>query len=70
MTKNVLIVASNHGLWAEELQGPWDALEQAGNKLTLATYLGKKPTPSSRPAAFLSVTGWTSISRSEAVLNA
>ena len=43
MTKNVLIVASNHGLWAEELQGPWDALEQAGNKLTLATYLGKKP---------------------------
>lgn len=45
MSKNVLIVASNYGLWAEELQGPWDALNAAGNKLTLATYLGKKPLP-------------------------
>ena len=45
MSKKVLIVASNYGLWAEELQGPWDALTQAGHDVTLATYLGKKPLP-------------------------
>ena len=45
MSKKVLIVASNYGLWAEELQGPWDALNKAGHDLTLATYLGKKPLP-------------------------
>ncbi len=41
----VLIVASNYGVWAEELQGPWDALKGAGHELTLATYLGKTPLP-------------------------
>ena len=45
MTKNVLIIASNYGLWAEELQGPWDALVSAGHNVTLATYLGKRPLP-------------------------
>jgi putative intracellular protease/amidase len=45
MSKKVLIVASNYGLWAEELQGPWDALTGAGHDVTLATYLGKKPLP-------------------------
>ena len=45
MSKRILIVASNYGLWAEELQGPWDALTKAGHELTLATYLGKKPLP-------------------------
>jgi putative intracellular protease/amidase len=43
MGKKVLIVASNYGLWAEELQGPWDALKKAGHKLTLATYKGLPP---------------------------
>jgi len=41
----ILVVASNYGVWAEELQGPWDALKQAGHDLTLATYLGKTPLP-------------------------
>jgi putative intracellular protease/amidase len=41
----VLVVASNYGVWAEELQGPWDALKKAGHRLTLATYLGKTPLP-------------------------
>jgi putative intracellular protease/amidase len=41
----VLIVASNYGVWAEELQGPWDALKGAGHELTLATYLGLTPLP-------------------------
>ena len=45
MSKRILIVASNYGLWAEELQGCWDALTNAGHELTLATYLGKKPLP-------------------------
>src|SRR3712207_8907335 len=45
MSKNVLVIASNYGLWAEELQGPWDALTNAGHNLTLATYMGKKPLP-------------------------
>jgi putative intracellular protease/amidase len=41
----ILIIASNYGLWAEELQAPWDALKQAGHELTLATFLGKTPLP-------------------------
>jgi len=43
MGKRVVLVASNFGLWAEELQGPWDALKQAGHDLTLATYRGLPP---------------------------
>ena len=45
MSKKILFVASNYGLWAEELQAPWDTLKAAGHKLTLATYLGKTPLP-------------------------
>lgn len=45
MGKNVLVLASNYAFWAEELQAPWDALKKAGHKVTLATYLGKKPLP-------------------------
>lgn len=45
MSKKVLIVASNYGLWAEELQGPWDALRKAGHDVTLATYKGITPLP-------------------------
>ena len=43
--KKVVVLASNYGLWAEELQGPWDALKKAGHQLTLATRFGKKPLP-------------------------
>jgi putative intracellular protease/amidase len=43
--KCILVLASNYGLWAEELQAPWDALTGAGHALTLATRLGKKPLP-------------------------
>jgi putative intracellular protease/amidase len=43
MSKKVVILASNLGLWAEELQAPWDALKKAGFELTLATPQGKKP---------------------------
>lgn len=43
--KKVVVLASNYGLWAEELQGPWDALKKAGHQLTLATRWGKKPLP-------------------------
>jgi len=45
MGKKILIIASNLGLWGEELQGPWDALKKAGFDLTLATEQGKKPLP-------------------------
>lgn len=45
MTKKVVILASNYGLWAEELQGPWDALTDAGHAVTLATRFGKTPLP-------------------------
>ncbi len=45
MDKKVLVCATNYGVWAEELQAPWDALKQAGCAVTLATYLGKKPLP-------------------------
>jgi putative intracellular protease/amidase len=41
----ILVVASNYGVWAEELQAPWDAMKQAGHELTLATFKGKKPLP-------------------------
>lgn len=43
--KSVLIVASNYGVWGEELQAPWDACRKAGFKVTLATPQGKKPLP-------------------------
>lgn len=43
--KKVLVLATNYGFWSAELQGPWDALKNAGHSLTLATYLGKKPLP-------------------------
>jgi putative intracellular protease/amidase len=39
------MVASNLGLWAEELQAPWDALRAAGAELTLATHQGRTPLP-------------------------
>jgi putative intracellular protease/amidase len=45
MNKNVLMIASNYGLWAEELQAPWDALNKAGFDLTLATFKGLTPLP-------------------------
>jgi putative intracellular protease/amidase len=45
MGKKVLMIASNMGLWAEELQAPWDALKKAGHELTLATRTGKTPLP-------------------------
>ena len=45
VSKRVVVLASNYGVWAEELQAPWDALEQAGHEVTLATRLGKKPLP-------------------------
>jgi len=41
----ILVLASNYGLWAEELQAPWDILKAAGHDLTLATYLGQTPLP-------------------------
>ena len=43
--KKVLVIASNLGLWAEELQGPWDALTKAGHEITLATEKGITPLP-------------------------
>ncbi len=46
MGKKILVIASNYGLWAEELQAPWDALKAAGHQLTLATYKGITPLPS------------------------
>ena len=45
MSKKVLMLASNYGLWAEELQAPWDALRKAGFDVTLATRTGKTPLP-------------------------
>ncbi|MBX3044547.1 MAG: DJ-1/PfpI family protein [Candidatus Kapabacteria bacterium] len=45
MGKKILVVASNYGVWAEELQAPWDALKKAGHELTLTTFLGKTPLP-------------------------
>jgi putative intracellular protease/amidase len=45
MGNRVLFIASNYGLWAEELQAPWDALAAAGFRNTLATYKGMTPLP-------------------------
>lgn len=45
MAKKVLLLATNYGAWAEELQAPWDALRQAGHDVTMATPQGKKPLP-------------------------
>lgn len=45
MGKRVLVIATNYGLWAEELQAPWDALKAAGHDLTLATFRGMTPLP-------------------------
>jgi putative intracellular protease/amidase len=45
MSKKVLMLASNLGLWAEELQAPWDILRKAGHNVTLATPQGKTPLP-------------------------
>ena len=39
----VIMIASNLGLWGEELQAPWDLVKQAGHEVTLATPQGKKP---------------------------
>jgi putative intracellular protease/amidase len=46
MGKKILVLATNYGLWAEELQAPWDALKAAGHTLTLATFKGMTPLPS------------------------
>ncbi|MBD3176183.1 MAG: type 1 glutamine amidotransferase domain-containing protein [Armatimonadia bacterium] len=45
MSKKILVCATNYGVWAEELQAPWDALTDAGHELTIATYKGIKPLP-------------------------
>ena len=47
MSKKVLVLATNYGVWAEELQAPWDALRKApaGFEVTLATRQGKTPLP-------------------------
>ena len=45
MSKKVLMLATNYGVWAEELQAPWDACVKAGFEVTLATPQGKKPLP-------------------------
>lgn len=45
MSLKVLILASNVGLWAEELQAPWDSLKKAGFEVKLATKQGKTPLP-------------------------
>ena len=45
MSKKVLVLASNLGLWGEELQGPWDAMKKAGFNVKLATNTGKTPLP-------------------------
>ncbi len=45
MGKRVLVIATNYGLWAEELQAPWDILKAAGHKLQLATFRGITPLP-------------------------
>jgi putative intracellular protease/amidase len=45
MGKKVLVIATNYGLWAEELQAPWDILKAAGHSLQLATFRGVTPLP-------------------------
>jgi len=44
-SKKVLFGASNYGVWAEELQAPWDAVREAGHTAVLATPQAKKPLP-------------------------
>ena len=44
-SKKLLFIASNYGVWNEELQAPWDILERAGHQLSIATPQGKKPLP-------------------------
>lgn len=41
----ILFIASNYGVWGEELQAPWDACKSAGFENHLATYKGIKPLP-------------------------
>src|SRR5271165_6599766 len=45
LSMRIVVLASNYGLWAEELQAPWDMLQRAGHGLTLATRYGKTPLP-------------------------
>lgn len=45
MKKKILFIASNYGLWGEELQAPWDICKAAGHDVRLATYKGKTPLP-------------------------
>lgn len=45
MGKKILVIATNYGLWGEELQAPWDTLKAAGHELQLATYKGVTPLP-------------------------
>jgi len=45
MSQKILFIASNYGLWGEELQAPWDAVKKAGFEPVLSTYLGKTPLP-------------------------
>lgn len=45
MSKRVLVIATNYGAWAEELQAPWDAFKKAGFEVMMATPKGKKPLP-------------------------
>jgi len=45
MGKKILFIATNYGLWAEELQAPWDILKAAGHQLQLATFRGITPLP-------------------------
>lgn len=41
----ILFIASNYGLWGEELQAPWDACKNAGFENHLATFIGVTPLP-------------------------
>lgn len=43
--KKVLFLASNYGVWGEELQAPWDICRKAGLVTELATYKGITPLP-------------------------
>lgn len=45
MKKKILFIASNYGLWGEELQAPWDICRKAGHEVTLATFKGITPLP-------------------------
>jgi len=45
MSKKILFLASNYGLWGEELQAPWDACNEAGFETVVSTFTGKTPLP-------------------------